>query len=132
MPGMSKKSVKPGTEAATGEGEAAEEGAAETSAEGGAGYVSVPTAADHEPAMLPPPPAIGRIVHYTSAGEKGFVGQVFAALITAVDAETVALRVFTPTTDFVVPAVRFTDAEAGSVGPDDGGAQGRWSWPRRV
>lgn len=114
MRGMSKKSVKPGSEAATGD-ETAE-------AEEGAGG---------EPAPAPPPPSIGRIVHYTSAGEKGFVGQVFAALITAVDAETVALRVFTATTDFVVPAVRFTDAEAGSVGPDDGGAQGRWSWPRR-
>ena len=75
---------------------------------------------------------VGRIVHYTSAGEKGFVGQVFAALITAVDAETVSLRVFTATTDFVVPGARFTDAEAGSVGPDEAGAPGRWSWPKRV
>jgi hypothetical protein len=124
MPGMSKKSVKPGTEAATGEGEAADEGAAEP-ADHEARY-------DHLPAPPPPPPSIGRIVLYTSAGEKGFVGQVFAAVITAVDAETVSLRVWTPTADFVVPGARFTDAEAGSVGPDEAGAQGRWSWPRRV
>jgi hypothetical protein len=129
MRGMSKKSVKPGSEAATDEGEAADEASA-------AATDDVPPTPSREPARsaapAPQQASIGRIVHYTSAGEKGFVGQVFAALITGVDAETVALRVFTPTTDFVVPAVRFTDAEAGSVGPDDGGAQGRWSWPRRV
>lgn len=113
MRGMSKKSAKAGSEAATGDETAEAEAAG-------------------EPEPAPPPPSIGSIVLYTSAGEKGFVGQVFAAVITAVDAETVSLRVWTPTTDFVVPAARFTDAEAGSVGPDDAGAQGRWSWPRRV
>jgi hypothetical protein len=80
-----------------------------------------------KPAPVPPPPSIGRIVIYTSAGEKGSVGEQHAALITGVESETVSLRVWSRTTDYVMIAVRFSDAAPGTVE-----AQGRWAWPPRV
>lgn len=66
------------------------------------------------------PPTIGRIVTYTSAGEKSEQGEEHPAVITGVDADTVALRVFTRTSDFIVPRVQ------------EGTAPGSWRWPPRV
>jgi hypothetical protein len=82
---------------------------------------------DGEPKAAPQPPSLGRIVIYTSAGEKGLVGEQHAAVITAVEGDTVSLRAWTRTTDYVVLAVRFTDCAPGSVE-----AQGRWTWPPRI
>ncbi len=67
-----------------------------------------------------PPPTIGRIVIYASAGEKGVAGEPHAAIITGVDAATVALRVFTRTSEHLVAA-----AEQGTT-------PGTWAWPARV
>lgn len=63
------------------------------------------------------PPSIGDIVIYASAGEKGVAGEPHAAIITGVDAGTVALHVFTRTAEHNVAA-----AEQGT-GP------GTWAWP---
>lgn len=82
------------------------------------------------PVTAPPPPprpSIGRIVIYTSTGEKGAAGEQHGAFITAVDAETVCLRVFTRTSDYVKVDIRQADDVPGSEE-----AQGRWAWPPRV
>jgi hypothetical protein len=75
----------------------------------------------------PPPPTVGRIVWYTSKGEKSVAGETHAALITGVAADSVFLRVFTATTDFVVPAVKYSAAAPGTEE-----ARGCWGWPPRV
>jgi len=87
------------------------------------------TLLDAEPKARPAPqvPSLGRIVIYTSNGEKSAVGEMHAAVITSVDAEFVSLRVWTRTAEFPAVAVLFTDAAPGS---DE--AQGRWAWPPRV
>lgn len=104
--------------------------------EGGVAYDPVVAAAGEaaypqrstEPKPAPQPPSLGRIVIYTSTGEKGYVGEQHAALITAIENDgSASLRVFTRTAEFVSLSVRFTDNAPGSVE-----AQGRWAWPPRV
>lgn len=80
-------------------------------------------------------PTVGRIVHYTNLGDRDgkYPPEVQAALITGVNVPvpgdgptTVSLHVFYKTGQFDMPAVEFTEAQAGT---ED--ARGRWTWPAR-
>jgi hypothetical protein len=79
---------------------------------------------------MPTQPSVGRVVHYTNAGDRdGQVPaadqQIIAALITKVnDDGTVALTTFYPTGQFDLPAVTFFDGAAGTEE-----ARGKWAWP---
>jgi hypothetical protein len=85
-------------------------------------------------------PTVGRIVHYTSLGDKDgkYPPQVVAAIITKVEWKpdspaidecdhTVSLKAFYPAGFFDMPDVPFSYAKAGSEL-----ARGRWTWPERA
>ncbi len=81
-------------------------------------------------------PTVGRIVHYTNLGDRDgkYPPEIQAALITGVNVPvpgdgpvTVSLHVFYKTGQFDMPAVAFTEADAGTEE-----ARGRWSWPARA
>lgn len=81
-------------------------------------------------------PTVGRIVHYTNLGDRDgkYPPEIQAALITGVSVPvpgdgptTVSLHVFYKTGQFDMPAVEYTDEDAGSEG-----ARGKWTWPARV
>ena len=75
-------------------------------------------------------PSVGRIVHYTSLGDKDgrFPPEVQAAIITGVNADgSCALHIFYKTGQFDMASVEETFAEAGSDG-----ARGHWCWPAKV
>jgi hypothetical protein len=73
---------------------------------------------------------IGRIVHYTSLGDRDglYPPEVQAAIVTGVNADgTVALHVFYRTGGFDMPSVVETEAAPGSEA-----ARGKWAWPPRA
>lgn len=79
-------------------------------------------------------PTIGRIVHYTSLGDRDgkYPPEIQAAIITGVnppfgdEEPSVSLHVFYRTGQFDMPEVERTDEPAGS---ED--ARGFWCWPAR-
>ena len=85
---------------------------------------------EKEKNMAEQKPSVGRIVHYTSLGDRDgkYPPEVQAALITGVNSDgTVSLLVFYRTGQFYMPSVSSTAAKAGSEV-----ARGLWSWPERV
>jgi hypothetical protein len=87
-------------------------------------------------------PSIGRLVHYSSLGDRDgkYPPEAQAALITRVHSRSadiagdleeekyvVSLRVFFEDGDFTMKGVLFTTAKAGTEE-----ARGKWSWPERL